>query len=156
MSFWNFKNCVFFIIWQFLSILTIFGKFRQFWDSFKDTSRWFWPTYFFSVSFPCWVKVRMIILREKVHIFPTFSVAQIGGSSTRKSNLLPSSQAALARVQNVRSGHGIRQNIRKICTFLMVPCWVWYDHYRGRYRQLKKVSIYRADPVHMWGWGRVA
>ena len=29
----------------------------------------------------------------------------------------------------------------------MVPCWVWCDHYRGRYRQLKKVSIYRADPV---------
>ena len=82
------------------------------------------------------------------HLPYFFSGANRGGASTRKSNLLPSSQAALARVQNVRSRHGIRQNLPETCTFLMVPCWVWYDHYRGRYRQLKKVSIYRADPVY--------
>ena len=79
MSFLSFKSCVFFIIWKFLAISTILGKFWQFWGSFKDTSRWFWPTFFFSVSFPCWLKVKMIIWREKIHIFPTFSVAQIGG-----------------------------------------------------------------------------
>ena len=51
---------------------------------------------------------------------------------------LPGSQAGLARAQNVRSRHGIRQNLPETCMFLMVPYWVWYDHYRGRYRQLEK------------------
>ena len=36
--------------------------------------------------------------------------------------------------------------------FLMEPCWVWYDHYRGRYRQLKKVPIYCADPVYIYSY----
>ena len=62
-------------------------------------------------------------------------------------NLLPSSQAALARVQNVWSRHGIRQNLCETCTFLMVPCWVWCNHYRGRYRQSRLVQKYRLHPV---------
>ena len=68
-------------------------------------------------------------------------MAQIGGVEYARKNFLPRSQAALARVQNVRSRHGIRQNLPETCTFLMVLCWVWYDHYRGRYSQLKKSRL---------------
>ena len=50
------------------------------------------------------------------------SVAQIGGVEYARKNFLPGSQAALARVQNVRSRHGICQNLLETCTFLMVPC----------------------------------
>ena len=39
------------------------------------------------------------------HLPYFFSGANRGGLSARKSHLLPSSQAALARVQNVRSTH---------------------------------------------------
>ena len=65
-------------IGYFLAILTvlIFEPFWQIIDNFetaeKDTMRWFLPTFFFSVSFQHWIKLRRIPWREKVHIFPTF------------------------------------------------------------------------------------
>ena len=55
-------------------------------------------------------------------------------NEARETNLLPCGQTALATVWNVRSGHGIHQNLRETYTLLMVPCWVRYDNYRGRYR----------------------
>ena len=60
-----------------------------------------------------------------------------GGVGDEQKNLLFSSQNALAVAQNVRSKHGLCQNLRENCTVLMVPCWVPYDHYKGRYSNSK-------------------
>ena len=59
-------------------------------------------------------------------------------NEARETNLLPCGQTALATVWNVRSGHGIHQNLRETYTLLMVPCWVRYDNYRGRYRHFSE------------------
>ena len=66
-----------------------------------------------------------------------YSGAKMGGVGDEQKNLLLSSQNALAVAQNVRFKHGICQNLRENCTVLMVPCWVPYDHYKGRYSNSK-------------------
>ena len=86
------------------------------------------PTFLFSVSFPYWAKLRIIIGREKV---PS-SLLFWPKNDWRKTNLLPCGQTALATVWNVHSGHGIPQNLCKNRTCLMVLFWVQYDNYRGR------------------------
>ena len=140
----NVKNCFF---WGGL----IFEHFRQI-DNFetpeKNTWRWFGPHFFFPVSFPYWVTVRIMIWRTKVHIFPTFWPPKNSQIDDAQGKFSKKFQTALATVQIVRLTHGIRQNLLETCTFLMVPCWVWYDHYRGRYMHFKIVQIYRPNPYH--------
>ena len=132
----------------------IFEHFRQI-DNFetpeKNTWRWFGPHFFFPVSFPYWVTVRIKIWRTKVHIFPTFWPPQNSQIDDAQGKFSKKFQTALGTVQNVRSTHGIHQILLETCTFLMVPCWVWYDHYRGRYRHYKSVRIYRPNPVYISG-----
>ena len=129
----------------------IFEHFRQI-DNFetpeKNTWRWFGPHFFFPVSFPYWVTVRIMIWRTKVHIFPTFWPPKNSQIDDAQGKFSKKFQTALATVQNVRLTHGIRQILLETCMFLMVPCWVWYDHYRGRYRHFKIVRIYLPNPVH--------
>ena len=65
--FWRFENFVFFIIWHFCHFLAIFYNFQT---ALKIPQDDFDLLPFFSF---------LSILSKKVHIFPTFSVAQIGG-----------------------------------------------------------------------------
>ena len=75
------------------------------------------PTFLFSVSFPYWAKLRIIIGREKV---PS-SLLFWPKNDWRKTNLLPCGQTALATVWKVLSRHGTCQNL------LIVPHFVLYN-----------------------------
>ena len=96
-------------------------------------------TYFLFFSFLSTSnKAKKNPLERKSSHFPYFLAPQKQPkwpkNEARETNLLPCGQTALATVWNVRSGHGIHQNLRETYTLLMVPCWVRYDNYRGRYR----------------------
>ena len=109
----------------------IFEHFRQI-DNFetpeKNTWRWFGPHFFFPVSFPYWVMVRIMIWRTKVHIFPTFWPPKNSQIYDAQGKFSKKFQTALATVQIVRLTHGVRQILLETCTFLMVPCWVLYEY----------------------------
>ena len=95
-------------------------------------------TYFLFFSFLSTLnKAKKNPLERKSSHFPYFLAPQKQPkwpkNEARETNLLPCGQTALATVWNVRSGHGIHQNLRETYTLLMVPCWVRYDNYRGRY-----------------------
>ena len=75
------------------------------------------PTFLFSVSFPYWAKLRIIIGREKV---PS-SLLFWPKNDWRKTNLLPCGQTALATVWKVLSRYGTCQNL------LIVPHFVLYN-----------------------------
>ena len=100
-------------------------------------------TYFLFFSFLSTSnKAKKNPLERKSSHFPYFLAPQKQPkwpkNEARETNLLPCGQTALATVWNVRSGHGIHQNLRETYTLLMVPCWVRYDNYRGRYRHFSE------------------
>ena len=87
------------------------------------------PTFLFSVSFPYWAKLRIIIGREKV---PS-SLLFWPKNDWRKTNLLPCGQTALATVWKVLSRYGTCQNLRKNCASKSTSfCSIWctyVDHF---------------------------
>ena len=136
MSFRMSKIMFFFPEFDNFRFLSSFRKLLTNFQLIKDTQKMIWTSFLFSSIIFILSKIgKKKILREKVHISPTFWPPQNSQNGqkcrTRKSILLPSNQVALATVWNDQFRFGICQNLPWSYAILMITCLVWYDHYRG-------------------------
>ena len=117
-SFRLFLICVVFLrLWCFEVIAS-----NQYMYQYPFSRHFISPSFLFSVSFPYWAKLRIIIGREKV---PS-SLLFWPKNDRRETNLLPCGQTVLATVWKVLSRYGTCQNLRKNCASNSTSfCSIW-------------------------------